>query len=181
MFTFSSMIPYLFYEQMHPSIFTKIVVQSKKVLFPNGYPGPPPVDPTPEEQVILREQLEKRIFNLVPCPFYHTVWLFHCVLTPKIAAMAPIMFGPNLKVQQQTVKGILDPLNSSKCNVHLLLFIFDAILVTIFPELALSAARDGSEPSQEDNGSASSTPHILSNGPDDRPLSGMSLLSTSEL
>jgi hypothetical protein len=65
--TRQSLIPYLFYEQVHLSIFTKIVLQSKKVLFPNGYPGPPPVDPTPEEQVLLREQLEKRLFNLLPC------------------------------------------------------------------------------------------------------------------
>lgn len=63
------LIPYLLYAQMQPSIFTKVVIQAKKVMFPNGYPGPPPVEPTIEEQVILREQLEKRLFGLVPSAY----------------------------------------------------------------------------------------------------------------
>jgi hypothetical protein len=88
------------------------------------------------------------------------------------------MFGPNLDMQQRTVKGILDPLNSSKCNVHLLLFILDAILVTVFPELALGAAGNGPETPVEDSASTASTPHGLS--PSDRPLSGVSLFSSPE-
>ena len=60
------LIPYLFYANMRPALLTKIIIQSKKVLFPDGYPGPPPVEPTAEEQVVLREQLEKRLFDLVP-------------------------------------------------------------------------------------------------------------------
>lgn len=51
---------------MRPPLFTKIVIESKKSLFPNGYPGPPPIVPTLEEQVINREELEKRLFDLVP-------------------------------------------------------------------------------------------------------------------
>jgi hypothetical protein len=168
----------LFYEKIHASIFTKIVLQSKKVLFPNGYPGPPPVDPTPEEQVILREQLEKRLFSLLPCAYLLVRYRFRNVLISTLAPAAKIMFGPNLDVQRRTVKGILDPLNSNKCNVHLLLFIFDAILVAVFPELALGAAGNGHETPVDDSASTTSTPHGL--GPGDRPLSGASLFSSPE-
>jgi hypothetical protein len=61
-----SLIPHVFYANMRPALFTKTIIQSKKVLFPDGYPGPPPIEPTPEEQVLMREQLEKRLFDLVP-------------------------------------------------------------------------------------------------------------------
>ena len=42
---------------------------SKKTLFPNGYPAPPPPDPTPEEQIILRERLEMRLLSILPGEF----------------------------------------------------------------------------------------------------------------
>jgi hypothetical protein len=50
-----------------------------------------------------------------------------------------------METQQRTVKGILDPLNSNKCNVHLLILILDVILVTIFPELALKSEANVTE------------------------------------
>ncbi|KAG8798196.1 hypothetical protein FRC17_007540, partial [Serendipita sp. 399] len=73
-------------------MFTKAVSQGKKVLFPNGYPGPPPVEPTPEEQILIREQLEERL----------------CSLVPPIATK--LLFGPHLGTQRRTVRGIIDPL-----------------------------------------------------------------------
>jgi hypothetical protein len=54
-----------------------------------------------------------------------------------------LIYGPDLDVQRRTVKDILDPLSSSKCNLHLLMFILDAILVTVFPELALNIPDSG--------------------------------------
>lgn len=133
------LIPYLFYANMRPALFTKIILQSKKVLFPDGYPGPPPVEPTLEEQVLIREQLEKRLFDLVP------------------PMAAKVLFGPDPATQQRTVKGILDPLNSSKCNVHLLVLLLDAILITLFPELGLGSDATTGE-GAESNDSAGLTP-----------------------
>ncbi|PVG04749.1 hypothetical protein CPB86DRAFT_15627 [Serendipita vermifera] len=117
----NQLIPHLFYSRIDARVFTHIIIQSKKVLFPNGFPGPPPVIPTIEEQVLIREQLERRLFDIVP---------------PMVGKL---IYGPNLDVQRRTVKDILDPLSSSKCNLHLLMFILDAILVTVFPELAMNA------------------------------------------
>ncbi|CAG7851643.1 SubName: Full=Uncharacterized protein {ECO:0000313/EMBL:CCA70162.1} [Serendipita indica DSM 11827] len=114
------LVPYLFYTHTHPSMFTKILAQSKKVLFPDGYPGPPPVEPTIEEQVLIREQLEKRLFDCV------------------FPVAAKLLFGTKLSIQGRTIRGILDPLGSKQCNVHLLIFLLDAIVVSLFPELALS-------------------------------------------
>ena len=59
-------VPYMLQAQITAPRITQIVATSKKVLFPNGYPSPPPIDPTPEEQVIMREQLETRLLDLLP-------------------------------------------------------------------------------------------------------------------
>ena len=58
-------VPFVLQAQMTAPRITQIVATSKKVLFPNGYPSPPPIDPTPEEQVIMREQLETRLLDLL--------------------------------------------------------------------------------------------------------------------
>jgi hypothetical protein len=55
----------MFQAQITAPRITQVVATSKKVLFPNGYPSPPPIDPTPEEQVIMREQLETRLLDLL--------------------------------------------------------------------------------------------------------------------
>lgn len=50
----------------NPVRISSLVVLSKQILFPNGYPGPPPVTPSRAEQTILREGLERRIEELTP-------------------------------------------------------------------------------------------------------------------
>ena len=43
-----------------------VVKLSKRTLFPNGYPGPPPVIPSAEEQLVIKEQLIRQIQVQVP-------------------------------------------------------------------------------------------------------------------
>ncbi|KIJ45490.1 hypothetical protein M422DRAFT_250809 [Sphaerobolus stellatus SS14] len=112
---------------------THIAALSKKTLFPNGYPGPPPIDPTPEEQIILRERLETRLLTMLP------------------RLPASVILGPDSAAQRRTISDILDPLSSPECNVHLLILLFDAILLCIFPELGvLSGAPNYTEEDPED-------------------------------
>lgn len=70
--------------------------------------------------------------------------------------VAKVLFGPDSQTQQRTVKGMLDPLNSSQCNVHLLVLILDAILINVFPELGLGSEATGD--GAEFNDSAALTP-----------------------
>ena len=58
-------VPFMLQAQITAPRITQVVATSKRVLFPNGYPSPPPIDPTPEEQVIMREQLETRLLDLL--------------------------------------------------------------------------------------------------------------------
>jgi hypothetical protein len=46
---------------------------AKKTLFPNGYLAPPTVDPTPEEQVELRQRLTNKIGEVIPCKSLYSV------------------------------------------------------------------------------------------------------------
>lgn len=91
-----------------------IVRLSKGTLFPNGYPGPSPVDPTPEEQLVIRQQLIRRVTEMIPGP------------------ASAILLGPS---PVASLEAAIDPLSDSACNAHLAVLLVDAILVTVFPEL----------------------------------------------
>lgn len=49
-----------------PVQLSSLIVLSKQILFPNGYPGPPPSVPLRAEQALLREGVERRIRELIP-------------------------------------------------------------------------------------------------------------------
>ncbi|KAG9048229.1 hypothetical protein FS837_000428 [Tulasnella sp. UAMH 9824] len=92
---------------------SSIVVAGTNNLFPesnNGYPGPPPEIPSLVEQAMLREKLEMRLKEVLPYPLS----------------------------SQSTTSLILDPLSSPECNMHLVILIIDLVLVTLFPEIAVS-------------------------------------------
>ncbi|KAG8994576.1 hypothetical protein FRB90_000391 [Tulasnella sp. 427] len=96
-----------------PRTLSSIVVAATNNLFPesnNGYPGPPPEIPSLVEQAMLREKLEMRLKEVLPYPLSN----------------------------QATTSLILDPLSSPECNMHLIVLIIDLVLVTLFPEIAVS-------------------------------------------
>ena len=97
---------------------------SKHALFPNGYPEPPTTDPTPEEQIIIRQQLVRRLREQVP------------------TFVAPVLLGPS---PERTLEGIIDPLGDAACNTHLAVFIVDALLLSIFPEMGVEGSRGNAE------------------------------------
>jgi len=41
------------------------------------------------------------------------------------------------------VSNAINPLSSSECNVHLLILLFDAILLALFPEMGIAGADAG--------------------------------------
>ena len=51
------LFPYLLQRFLSPAFILNITRLSKRTLFPNGYPGPPPIDPSPEEQAEIRARL----------------------------------------------------------------------------------------------------------------------------
>jgi hypothetical protein len=63
----SRFVPYV----LHTSVFsyesvTMIVRTSTRTLFPDGWPAPGPPDPTPEEQMAIREALINRLVEIIP-------------------------------------------------------------------------------------------------------------------
>ncbi|KAF8587357.1 hypothetical protein K439DRAFT_1549511 [Ramaria rubella] len=113
-------LPYVLYHHIiNTSRLTKLVVQGKNTLFPNGYPVESPPEPTPEEQFALRERLESRLSLLLP------------------ALPASLLLGPDVASRRKTVANAIDPLTSLECNVHLLILLFDVVLLAVFPELGV--------------------------------------------
>ncbi|KAK0198640.1 PXA domain-containing protein [Armillaria mellea] len=108
------LFPYLLDSILSPALLLNIVRIGKRTLFPNGYPTPPPVDPTPEEQAEIYAKL--------------IAWRGRGALSHLI----PILLGSDPSV---TLKSAIDPLTSTSCNVHLVMMILDRIIIALFPEL----------------------------------------------
>ncbi|KAH8100563.1 PXA domain-containing protein [Cristinia sonorae] len=115
----SRLLPYLLYTRVFSSNMLCVMVKSaRKALFPEGWPAPPPVDPTPEEQIELRKKLERRLQTFIPGPLTH-------------------LLGPTPAAVSYTISSMLDPLSSQACNAHLFVFVLDLVLVTVFPEMGV--------------------------------------------
>jgi hypothetical protein len=54
---FYSLLPYLLASFLSPSFILSTTRTAKRTLFPNGYPGPPPIEPSPEEQAEIYSRL----------------------------------------------------------------------------------------------------------------------------
>ncbi|KXN89819.1 PXA domain protein 1 [Leucoagaricus sp. SymC.cos] len=108
------LLPHILYSMLSPGFILNLVRLNKRTMFPNGYPGPPPIDPTPEEQVVLRRRLVE--------------WRG----TGGLSHLLPLLFGAD---PTQTLNTAIDPLTCQPCNVHLIVILIDRILVGLFPEL----------------------------------------------
>ncbi|KAJ7275290.1 PXA domain-containing protein [Mycena haematopus] len=110
------LLPYLLAQTLSPKLLLTIVRNAKRTLFPNGYPAPAPVDPTPEEQAQMRARL---LAYRGKSPWVETHVL-------------PLVLGSD---PTDTLAVALDPLTSRECNVHLVVLLLDSIIGTLFPEL----------------------------------------------
>ncbi|KAI0082219.1 hypothetical protein K474DRAFT_844283 [Panus rudis PR-1116 ss-1] len=136
----SRLLPYLLYTHVLCSTTLANTVRiARRSLFPEGWPAPPPLDPTPEEQAEIRQRLEKRLLDVIPG-----------ILQP--------LLGPNSDARSYTIQSILDPLSSQACNAHLLLLIMDLLVVTTFPDLGMS---DPVSPAEADRSSTSSCMNVF--------------------
>ncbi|WOO82189.1 uncharacterized protein LOC62_04G005688 [Vanrija pseudolonga] len=92
-----------------PGTALKIADLLERVLFPDGYPGPSPPDPTPEEAAMLLRSLRSRVAEALPRVF---------------------------RTQIDADK-LVDPLSDAGCNAHLVGMLYDTVVATLVPELAL--------------------------------------------
>ncbi|KAF8973783.1 PXA domain-containing protein [Flammula alnicola] len=108
------LLPHMLHAFLSPAFILGVVRTAKRTLFPNGYPGPQPPDPTPEEQAELRARL--------------VAWRGK----GGLALLTPLLLGPDPSL---TLGNALDPLGDAQCNLRLVVFLLDRILVGLFPEL----------------------------------------------
>ena len=91
------------------------------------------------------------------------------------AVLSNIILGPGLK-SRETIVEALKPLSSQACNAHLILFLFDLIVLALFPEF-------GVEVSAEDDKDGSNGSSLLTSSvsPSPSPGTGFPLPSTGSL
>ncbi|KAI0803040.1 PXA domain-containing protein, partial [Irpex lacteus] len=119
--TLSRLLPYLLYTTLFsPPSLIRLLQSSRDALFPGGWPSTPAPDPSLEDQLILRQTLARRLLSLVPAPLQ-------------------IAFGSTLEMRLESVdRHVLDPLESAECNTHLVGFVLDLVLLTLFPEMGVA-------------------------------------------
>lgn len=133
-FNLASLLPFIIHRTISPLLILNVVRIGKRTLFPNGYPGPAPIDPTPEEQAQILAKLlawrgrggagqYSRRRNLPSSD-------------NRTAHILPIFLGTDMK---STLHSAIEPLSSATCNVHLAMMLLDRIIVALFPELVGSA------------------------------------------
>ncbi|WVW86824.1 hypothetical protein I302_108879 [Kwoniella bestiolae CBS 10118] len=110
-----------------PSTSLRLIDLMERLLFPDGYPGPSPVDPTPQEALDLRERAEKRIDELVP------------------SLIKRVFFNT-----KRGTKVLLDPLEDSGCNAHLVGMVLNAVVGGVIPDLVIPLEVDEEEKNEED-------------------------------
>ena len=130
---FDKLLPHLLSDFLSPALILATIKTAKRTLFPNGYPGPPPVDPSLEEQAELRTRLlawRGRGGIGMSCLIHEKSTGHSCYHS---GLLLPILLGPD---PSSTLSAALDPLSNSQCNHHLVVFLLDRILIGLFPELA---------------------------------------------
>lgn len=136
----SRLLPYLLYTHaLSPSSLAHIVKSARRALFPEGWPAPPPIDPTPEEQMELRKELQRRLLDYTPGKQQGLdchISLRHVYFRTLLGILKPLL-GPSVEARAHTISSMLDPLSSQACNVHLFIMILDLVVVTVFPEMGV--------------------------------------------
>ncbi|KAK6908829.1 hypothetical protein I204_01886 [Kwoniella mangroviensis CBS 8886] len=99
---------------LNPRTSLRLIDIIEKLLFPDGYPGPSPIDPTSQEALDLRLRAERRIDQLLP------------------SYIQRIFFDTS-----RGTKVILDPIEDRSCNAHLVGMVLDGLVGTSIPDLVI--------------------------------------------
>ncbi|KAF8338307.1 uncharacterized protein EI90DRAFT_3118704 [Cantharellus anzutake] len=118
-----------------PPRIVQLVQLSKKTLFPleGGWPGPSPEDPSLEQQLLMKDALEDKILEMIP------------------SSLRPYLLGPpspatrtTQRKHKEAIRDMLEPLSGSKeCNAHLVMLVFEAVVLALFPEMGVVGGSGG--------------------------------------
>ena len=105
------------------------MITAKGILFPHGYPLPPPPDPSAEEQAAAREWL--------------LAWRPTGALNSYIASIV-------LGEEYEGWSDALEALGCWECNVHLVVFVLDRVVLELWPELGGDVVLPGPDGAEGD-------------------------------
>jgi hypothetical protein len=92
----------------------RVVDLVERILFPDGWPSPPPIEPTPEEARVLDAQFRRRVDEVLPA------------FVKRAITAVP---GEN------AADALVDIVSDYECNAHLVALLLPAIVAALVPEL----------------------------------------------
>jgi hypothetical protein len=127
-----SLLPHILIQMLSPGRLTTIAQISKRALFPlpSGYPTPPPPEPSAAEKVAVRSSLLSALVA-------HT----HKGIFQR--QLATLMLGKQEGGNMMaTLEGALEAVEDGVCNLHLVVFLLDRVVLGLFPELGVDGGMD---------------------------------------
>ena len=109
---------------LDPSLLPLLLRTARAALFPNNAPAPPRQIPSAPEQLLIRRRCAEAILSLVP---------------PKIQG---VYFGPGEERRVNEVEELLNIMDDSYCNKHLMYGAVELILTRLMPELAEKGVKE---------------------------------------
>lgn len=108
-----SIISHLLSSQLTSKLSFRLIDLAERILFPfDGYPGPTPIDPTPDEAADMRDKAEKRIGEIIPKPLR-------------------VIFCP----EDKDVSRLMEWMSDAGCNAHLVGMMLVSLVATLLPDL----------------------------------------------
>jgi hypothetical protein len=133
---------YLHEHVFTPAALTRVSSLLQDMLFPDGEIAPPTPDPSEEEVVEMEARLVARLTEAIPGKqFLFAVRSNSPVAQPVLplcltAHVHLLMFGADSNMYAIAVERIISPFRNSQTNLHLIVRMVEAVILTIDPRLA---------------------------------------------
>lgn len=117
---------------LQPGTALRLVDLLERILFPlDGYPAPTPPDPSAEETIAMRREIEERLGMLIPGT------------RPTLTSpMSHLTSGPVRRVitpAHTDVEWLLAPWTHAGCNAHLVAVMYASAAGLLVPEMVVGA------------------------------------------
>jgi hypothetical protein len=140
--SFPRLLPLYLHEHVFtPVVMIRISTLLQDTLFPNGEIAPPAADPSEDEVTEMNLRLVARLTDAIPCKHSRGQDISAAIAQSVLplfcsAHLRLLIFGADPATQSVAVERLISPFRDSNTNMHLVVRLVEAVLLTIDPRLA---------------------------------------------